>query len=147
MPFYKTTPIPTFHDPVLVNNRSLTYMIDASYVDSDDSGDKIIKAGQFLVFNSTTNSAYPTGYMDDTTTNRGYTPLAGVLIEDLNLRNSDLPGSVLIDGWVDERFITDFGGATKVKAFGELSTETKAAIADTDIKIDKRPVDVESART
>ena len=116
-------------------------MIDSAYVDTDSNGDKIVKAGQFLVWNATRDTAYPTGYMENSSTNRGYMPLAGVLIEDLNLRDGNAPGSVLIDGWVDANFAIDFGrgaantAALRRQSFGGVSTQTKTAAASTNIEI------------
>ena len=130
MPYNKVLPstgYSTFHDPILVDVRSVAYTLDSNFPTADSEGDKVVKAGQVLVAsdaNGNRGKVYPTA--------AGYEALLaiGILKEDVNVRNGDATVSVLVDGWVDKRFVID------EETFGTITAQHQTDLSN--IKFDTR---------
>ena len=129
MPFYKKTRTPTFHDPIVKNFLAVTKMVvhtedSVEYVDADTNGDRIVKAGTVLFVRAAATGVRESFPLKAGVYVAGTNPVSGVLIEDLNLKEGAQPASVLIDGWVDERFAISEG------VFGTVEDDVKTAARD-----------------
>ncbi len=86
-------------------------------VSADSDGNKILYAGQVVSVDIATGKAYPHNL------NHAAQTAVGVLIEDVNLRFSDEPATILVQGWVDENLCTD------LEVFGTVGAAAKSSLS------------------